>query len=511
MDQKIMSEDTIVAVATPSGTGGIAVIRVSGESAISVVEGAWKGKSLEKCASHTAHLGKYKDITGNLLDEVIITVYRGPNSFTGENVIEIACHGSRWIQRQIVNDLINRGARGASPGEFSQRAFLNGRIDLAQAEGIADLIAASSRAAHQMALQQMSGVFSSRLDSLRLQLTDLASLLELELDFSEEDVEFADRGKLIALCDEIILTITRLADSYNSGRALKEGIPVVIAGAPNAGKSTLLNFILGEDKAIVSDIPGTTRDIIEDTIEINGVLFRFVDTAGLRVTEDRVERIGIERAEERLTRAAITLWIVDATLPLGPQVNMIRERLGKPMQSGRNLLMLNKCDLLTSAKPEVMENEYAGVEGDAVHSEDKNKERSGFDNFKKKKHESSVADKIKEIRKMFGEDQSLPIILPISAKSGEGMDQLLLELEREAATIYTTESDVMVTNARHYTALMRGLESLKAARTAITENLSADFVAQDVREALHHLATVTGAISTPDLLSTIFSRFCIGK
>lgn len=487
----MMAEDTIVAVATPPGTGGIAVIRVSGEEAFSIMEDAWNGKPLRECASHTAHLGKYMDVAGNILDEVVLTLYKGPNSFTGENVVEIACHGSRWIQRQIVNDLVNRGARGAAPGEFSRRAFINGRLDLAQAEGIADLIAASSRAAHKMALQQTSGVFSSRLEALRMQLTELTSLLELELDFSEEDVEFVDREKLTVLCDEIIQVISRLANSYSSGKALKEGIPVVIAGAPNAGKSTLLNHLLGEEKAIVSEIPGTTRDIIEDTVEINGVLFRFVDTAGLRATEDRVERIGIERAYERLNRAAITLWIIDSTLRIEPQIEMVKEQMKHKPGTSVNILLLNKCDLL----------EADGPIGMSVGENDLNPESFG----------ASVFKKINEIRNRFIEDEENVIILPISAKRGKGIEGLISELEKLATSFCTSDSDVMVTNARHYAALTRGLESLKNARGAISSGLSADFVAQDVRESLHHLATVTGSITTPDLLSTIFSRFCIGK
>ena len=296
-----------MAVSTPPGTGGIAVVRISGPEALDITGSVWRGKNFKGCDSHTAHLGRIVNEAGETLDEVVATLFLAPNSYTGDDVIELACHGSRWIQREIVNLLIRSGARAAGPGEFSQRAFINGRIDLAQAEGIIDLIASSSRSAHRLAMLQANGQFSKRLEGLRQQLIDFASLLELELDFSEEDVEFADRQHLALLADKVINEVDRLARSYSVGKAFKEGIPVVIAGQPNAGKSTLLNQLLEEDKAIVSDVPGTTRDIIEDTREIDGTLFRFIDTAGLRETDDSVERIGIERATDRIRRSAIIL------------------------------------------------------------------------------------------------------------------------------------------------------------------------------------------------------------
>ena len=294
------TERTIAAIATPAGQGGIAVIRVSGRDAFDIVQKMWRGKPLAQCTSHTAHLGNILQEDGSVLDQAVITLFRAPNSFTGEDTVEISLHGSRWIQREALNELLHCGAKPAGPGEFSQRAFANGRMDLAQTEAVADLIAAESRAAHRLALSQMSGAFSRKLNELREQLIHFGSLLELELDFSEEDVEFADRTQLINSAKETLEIVQRLAHSYKSGRAFKEGVPVAIAGAPNVGKSTLLNRLLDCDKAIVSDIPGTTRDIIEDTREIGGILFRFIDTAGLRDTADTVERIGIERATDTL-------------------------------------------------------------------------------------------------------------------------------------------------------------------------------------------------------------------
>lgn len=462
--------DTIVAVSTPQGVGGIAVIRLSGWDPEAVLSGCWRGKSLDSMVSHTVHLGKILLDDGSVLDEVVVTLFRSPRSFTGENVVEISCHGSRWIQREIVNLLVRNGARPAEPGEFTKRAFLNGRLDLAQAEGVADLIASSSRAAHRLAMQQANGKFSEYLDGLRDQLVEFASLLELELDFSEEEVEFADRTRLRELADKILTVIERLSASYASGRALKEGVPVVIAGAPNAGKSTLLNRLLDEDKAIVSDIPGTTRDIIEDTREIGGILFRFVDTAGLRQTDDKVERIGIDRAEERLSRAAIVLWMVDATGDVAKELEEIKRRVGE-LPEARHIVVCNKIDKIPVS------------EGCSV------------------KLGSSAQS---------GESRTVPFI-KISASTGEGVDELEKIMTEKVRGMIGEESDMIVTNARHYAALVRGAESLRRARAALETNLSADFIAQDIRETLHHLSTLTGTITTPDLLASIFTRFCIGK
>lgn len=454
------SERTIAAIATPAGQGGIAVIRVSGRDAFDIVQKMWRGKPLAQCTSHTAHLGNILQEDGSVLDQAVITLFRAPNSFTGEDTVEISVHGSRWIQREALNQLMRCGAKPAGPGEFSQRAFANGRMDLAQTEAVADLIAAESRAAHRLALSQMSGAFSHKLNELREQLIHFGSLLELELDFSEEDVEFADRTQLINSAKETLAVVQRLALSYKSGRAFKEGVPVAIAGAPNVGKSTLLNRLLDCDKAIVSDIPGTTRDIIEDTREIGGILFRFIDTAGLRDTADTVERIGIERAKEHIDRAAVTLWLVDPTQPLDPQLASIRTS-----SEGKRFVILTKSDLSDDA---VTDQILAALPG------------------------------------------GCPVI-SISAKTGLGIDELETELVRMATAEHNPENELMVTNARHYEALTAGAEALQRVLTGLQTGIPTDFVAQDVREALYHLGLITGAVTTADLLASIFSHFCIGK
>lgn len=454
------TERTIAAIATPAGQGGIAVIRVSGSDAFDIVQKMWRGKPLAQCASHTAHLGNIVQEDGSELDQAVITLFRGPNSFTGEDTVEISVHGSRWIQREALNQLMRCGAKPAGPGEFSQRAFANGRMDLAQTEAVADLIAAESRAAHRLALSQMSGAFSRKLNELREQLIHFGSLLELELDFSEEDVEFADRTQLINSAKETLDVVQRLALSYQSGRAFKEGVPIAIAGAPNVGKSTLLNRLLDSDKAIVSDIPGTTRDIIEDTREIGGILFRFIDTAGLRDTADTVERIGIERAKELIERAAVTLWLVDPTQPLEAQLASIGTS-----SEGKRFVILTKSDLSDDA---VTDQILAALPG------------------------------------------GCPVI-SISAKTGFGIDELETELVRMATTEHDPENELMVTNARHYEALTAGADALQRVLTGLQTGIPTDFVAQDVREALYHLGLVTGAVTTADLLTSIFSHFCIGK
>ena len=454
------SERTIAAIATPAGQGGIAVIRVSGRDAFDIVQKMWRGKPLAQCASHTAHLGNILQQDGSVLDQAVITLFRAPNSFTGEDTVEISVHGSRWIQREALNQLMHCGAKPAGPGEFSQRAFTNGRMDLAQTEAVADLIAAESRAAHRLAFSQMSGAFSRKLNELREQLIHFGSLLELELDFSEEDVEFADRTQLINSAKETLAVVQRLALSYKSGRAFKEGVPVAIAGAPNVGKSTLLNRLLDSDKAIVSDIPGTTRDIIEDTREIGGIQFRFIDTAGLRDTADTVERIGIERAKEHIDRAAVTLWLVDPTQPLDPQLASIRTS-----SEGKRFVILTKSDLSDDA---VTDQILAALPGGGP-------------------------------------------VISISAKTGLGIDELETELVRMATTEHDPANELIVTNARHYEALTAGATALERVIAGLQTGIPTDFVAQDVREALYHLGLVTGAVTTADLLTSIFSHFCIGK
>lgn len=452
--------DTIVAVATPPGTGGIAVVRLSGPETLAIADSVWRGKALSEVTSHTAHLGEILSEDGSPIDNAVATVFRGPRSFTGEDTVEFSLHGSRWIQRATVARLTAAGARAATAGEFTRRAFLNKRLDLAQAEAVADLIAAESKAAHRLAMTQMSGSFSRKLESLRERLVELASLLELELDFSEEEVEFADRSRLLSLIQEVLDQIERLASTYRAGKAFKEGVPVAIAGRPNAGKSTLLNRLLGEERAIVSDIPGTTRDVIEDTREINGILFRFFDTAGLRDTDDTVERMGIDRAIGAIDRAAIVLWTIDATDAAAIDAELEKVRARKEANPDRTYIaLLNKSDL---AETEI-------------------------------------------------EDTDSQDVIRISAKSGAGCDRLETMLGKAATREHDPEQELIVTNERHLAAMRDGVEALHRVKDGLATGLPTDLVAQDLREATRHLGAITGAITTPTLLATIFSRFCIGK
>ncbi|MCM1369622.1 MAG: tRNA uridine-5-carboxymethylaminomethyl(34) synthesis GTPase MnmE [Candidatus Amulumruptor caecigallinarius] len=464
-------KDTIVAVATPYGSGGLAVVRLSGPDALKIADNAWRGKHLPEMESHTARLGQITDGDNSIIDSAVALVFKAPHSFTGEDTVEFSLHGSLWIQREVVRRLTELGARPAGPGEFSQRAFLNGRLDLAQAEGVADLINASSRAAHRLAMSQLKGEFSSRLETLRNQLVELASLLELELDFSEEDVEFADRSQLLSLADSTAMMLRRLTDSYASGMAFKTGVPVAIAGAPNVGKSTLLNFMLNEEKAIVSNIPGTTRDIIEDSAEIDGILFRFSDTAGLRNTNDEIESIGIEKAKERIAKSRIILWMADASNAYSNKIDEIMQYISR-FADKKNLILLNKSDIADGS--------YEA---------------------------KALKEKIKSYKKENTEIETIAI----SAKTGAGTSQLKEYLVRSAKEEFNPDNELIVTNARHHAALKLGLEAINRVREGIESGISADFVAQDIREALHHLGEVTGSVTTDTLLATIFSRFCIGK
>lgn len=462
------NESTICAISTPHGTGGIAVIRISGPQAIAITSQCWKGAPIADMASHTAHLGNILFADGQMLDQVVLTIFRAPNTFTGEDVIEISCHGSVWIQQQIVNRLIECGCQAASAGEFTQRAFANHRIDLSQAEAIADVIAASSRAAHRIAINQMRGAFSNQLADLRTQLLDFVSLIELELDFSEEEVEFADRTQLLTLANHILDIITRLADSFATGNVIKNGLPVAIAGETNAGKSTLLNYLLHDDRALVSNIHGTTRDVIEDTITLGGTLFRFIDTAGIRHTHDTIEAMGIERTFKKINEAQLVLWLIDGTNPPQHLAQLSTEIL--PHTAGKQLIaVVNKDDCLNDEQRQAITNALTQLlPPDAQH-------------------------------------------IFISAKQQTALTQLQNMLIEAAALPEADESQVIVTNARHYQALTRAQQALQRAIQGLTDGLSGDFVSQDIREAMHYLGEITGEITTHDILGNIFSRFCIGK
>lgn len=462
-------DDTICAISTPAGVGGIAVARVSGKDAIAIVDRVWQGKLLEQAATHTAHLGTIIDEKGLAIDQAVATVFRGPRSFTGENVVEISVHGSRWVQRELINLLVRTGCRIADAGEFTRRAFANGRMDLAEAEAVADVIASSSRAAHRIAMSQMRGDFSRKLTHLHDQLLDLASLLELELDFSEEEVEFASREKLLDIAREIHAIVTRLASTFATGAAIKDGIPVAIVGETNAGKSTLLNQLLHEDRAIVSDIHGTTRDTIEDTIEIGDTLFRFIDTAGLRVTTDTIEALGIQRTLQKITDARIVLWVIDATAGTDAISRAAEQILPKLTDEQQLVIAINKTD-------------HPDADISAT---------------------TALLDSITA--------QAAAITVNISARQGHNIDSLENALVKASGTDQIPEDQIMVTNARHYQALTLAADSIARAIDALTAGISGDFIAQDIRETLHHLGEITGNITSQDILTTIFSRFCIGK
>ena len=461
-------DDTICAIATSPGMGGVAVIRVSGKDALSIVSKCWKGADLESAKSHTAHYGKIIDTDGSILDEVVVTVFKAPHSFTGEDVVEISCHGSTWIQQQLLNVLIANGSRIATGGEFTRRAFSHGKMDLSQAEAVADVIASSSRASHRIAMSQMRGSFSHKLNELRNRLLQFVSLMELELDFSEEEVEFADRSHMISLAEEIRDVINKLASSFAVGNVLKNGVPVAIVGETNAGKSTLLNLLLGDDRAIVSDIHGTTRDVIEDTITINGTLFRFIDTAGIRDTTDTIKALGIERTFKKLNEASIVLWVVDGNT----SVSEISE-LGKqilPRCLNKNLIVIvNKEDIMQPVHRNDIQNTLSTMTTDKTN------------------------------------------IIFMSAKHQTGLNRLLSLLTEAAALPENDTNEVIVTNARHYEALLKAEEAIKRAIDGLTQGISGDFVSQDIRECMHYLGEITGEITTDDILGEIFSHFCIGK
>ena len=459
---------TICAIATPPGSGAIAVIRLSGEQAIDMCDNVYSSpksnKTLIDQPPNTIHYGSITD-AGEIVDEVLISLFKAPHSFTGENTAEISCHGSPYIQQRLLEVFTKHGARMAEPGEFTMRAFMNGKMDLSQAEGVADLVAADSAASKRLAFQQMRGGFSKEIARLREQLLEFISLVELELDFSEEDVEFADRRQLHALIEKIMKLIKKLLDSFNLGNVLKNGVPVVIAGAPNSGKSTLLNTLVNEERAIVSEIAGTTRDTIEDTITLNGINFRFIDTAGLRETKDKIESLGIERTHSKIQESEIVILILDAQASLDDiqhQITGITEKFGK-----QNLIpVINKIDLLEDTD-------------------------TTFAQTLEQKTETKV--------------------IPVSAKNETHLDTLKDELVNAANIDSYQQSDIIVSNMRHKEALQNTYDALNRAYEGIDSGIPGDLLSQDVREALHYLGEITGEVTTDEVLGNIFENFCIGK
>ncbi|RNI26495.1 tRNA uridine-5-carboxymethylaminomethyl(34) synthesis GTPase MnmE [Rufibacter latericius] len=459
MIPSILSKDTIVALATASGHGAIAIIRLSGPEAISIVQRVFKGKNLEKQASHTLHFGTIRD-GEKILDEVVVSLFKGPSSYTKEDVVEVSCHGSPYITEQLLKLFLRHGARLAEPGEFTKRAFLNGQFDLAQAEAVADLIASDSALTHQVAMKQMRGGFSQEIKGLRAQLIHFASMIELELDFSEEDVEFADREALRRLIASLQRLISDLLQSFEMGNVLKNGVPTVIAGKPNAGKSTLLNALLNEEKAIVSDIPGTTRDVIEDEANIGGIRFRFIDTAGLRETLDTVEAIGVARTKEQLRKAAVVLYLFDVTSTSPTELQEELNALDLPQVP--YLLLANKKDLATAEQLAA----FASQEN----------------------------------------------VVFLSAGTKVGLDDLKQALlDQVNANEAMTGDRTIVTNLRHFQSLKKTDDALLEVLQGLDSGLTGDWLAADIRRCLFYLGEITGEITTDDLLDNIFTKFCIGK
>ena len=484
----IRNEDTICAPATVPGTGAISVIRVSGQEALSIADkviSCRKG-NISGAPGYTIKFGNIYDASGALLDEVLVSVFRAPHSYTGENSVEISCHASSYIVSSVMDLLYAAGARAAEPGEFTQRAFINGKMDLAQAEAVADVIASQNAAAHRIAFKQMKGGFSTELREMRSELLELVSLMELELDFSEEEVEFADRTKLNTLLTALLEHISRLIDSFKLGNAIKNGVPVAIAGATNTGKSTLLNALLGEERAIVSDVHGTTRDTVEETLNINGVLFRFIDTAGLRETDEVVEKIGIERTFKKINEASIVLGMIDLTRDFDSTKETITEIIEKVDFSSQKLvILLNKTDISEVNKNVIIKNFIV----------------SSIDN------KGLTAAIIENNEKT---EIEVPII-QISAKTGSGIPILRSILGSSQRDLLADSDTTLVTNQRHVQALSDARTSLLRVRDGLALNLPTDLASQDIREAIYHLGSIVGEISADEVLGNIFKNFCIGK
>lgn len=465
-------EDTICAPATVPGTGAIAIIRMSGKDSFRIADKvvSCKGSTISETEGYKLRYGVALEADGTDLDTVLVSVFRSPHSYTGEDSVEISCHSSKYVVERLLQRLVDSGARMAGPGEFTQRAFVNGKMDLAQAEAVADVISSQNAAAHRVAYSQLKGGFSKELKSLRDELLKMTSLLELELDFSEEDVEFASRRELSALLDGALRHIHSLTDSFRYGNALRNGVPVAIVGAVNAGKSTLLNALVGDDRAIVSDIAGTTRDTVEETMTIDGTLFRFIDTAGLRTTQDEVEKIGISRSYKKMSEAEIVLALLDVTVPEEENEHSISDIVNNlDVKSQKLIVLLNKVDVLGS-------NINVSLLNNTVSSPDE------------------------KVTKLY-----------ISAKTGFGLDTLRTLLSDSQKTATLDSSQTIVTNLRHYQSLMSAAASLKKVRSSLATSQTPDLLSEDLRQALHHLSSILGEVTPDEVLGNIFERFCIGK
>lgn len=481
------TQDTICAIATAQG-GAISIIRISGRDAINITDKIFyaagnKHTPLAERPANTITFGLIKNGNDEIIDEVLVSIFRAPHSYTGEDSVEISCHGSSYILQQVMQLLINNGCRAAGPGEYTQRAFLNGKMDLSQAEAVADLIAATSAATHRMAMNQMRGGFSRELSILREKLLHLTSLMELELDFSDhEELEFADRSELKDIASQIERVISHLTNSFSMGNALKNGVPVAIVGETNAGKSTLLNTLLNEERAIVSDIHGTTRDVIEDTINLEGITFRFIDTAGIRETTDAIETLGIERSFQKLDQANIVLWVIDATCA-EEQFKQLSDQIIPRCKDKHLIIVLNKFDLLDDSAKELLTNSINNKEGD----------NSSFTTI-------------------LGNVPKECAVMPLSAKNKDGLQGLQKQLISYTTIPDMSQNDIVVSNIRHYEALKHALDAIHRVQDGLNVQLSGDLISEDLRQCLFHLAEIVGGeITTDEVLGNIFKHFCVGK